>query len=100
MSNFKSNTVILGEVPERVTIKANFQVISNKEIVRVVPSCGCTPAKFNKKSLEISYRTGDVPVHLQHYGKSSISKFTDVFFSDGTKERVYLQAILIRNENK
>lgn len=94
MSNFDRNIVELGRVSERKTIKAEFKVISNREIVKVEPSCGCTPTTFNKKSLTLIYRTGNVPAHLQHIGQSVISKFADVFFNDGTQERVYMKAIL------
>lgn len=96
MSNFTRNTMLLGEVLERVTIKAKFEVISDKEIIKVEPSCGCTPATFNKKSLTLIYRTGNVPAHLQHIGEAQISKFADVFFHDGTKERVYMKATLVK----
>lgn len=96
MSNFEKNIIDLGEVLEKTTIKADFKVVSNRDIIKVETSCGCTPATFNKKSVVISYRTGYVPVHLQSIGKSEIAKFADVFFNDLTSERIYLKATLIK----
>lgn len=94
MSNFKSNTVELGEVPERKTITAKFEVISDKQIIKVEPSCGCTPSTFNLNSVTIRYRTGNIPLHLKDTGKAVIDKHAEVFFNDGSTEKVYMKAIL------
>ena len=96
-SNFEKDTVYLGEVPERKTIKVRFDVTSEKNIVRVEPACGCTPSTFSQKTVYFKYRTGNVPLHLREKGRSLIDKSVEVFFSDGTKEKVFVKAILINN---
>ena len=94
MSNFEKGTVYLGEVPERKTIKVEFNVISDRNINKVEPACGCTPSTFNSKTVYFRYRTGNLPLHLKDKGRSLIDKSIMVFFSDGTKEEVYVKAIL------
>lgn len=96
MSNFEKNIIDLGEVLEKTTIKADFKVVSNRDIIKVKPSCGCTPSKFTKKLVTITYRTGNIPFHLQSIGKSEIVKYADVYFDDNSVERVSMVATLIK----
>lgn len=96
MSNFEKDIISLGEVHEMTTIKAEFKVISDKNVVKVKPSCGCTPSKFTKKLVTITYRTGNIPFHLQSIGKSEIAKYADIYFDDNSVERVSMVATLIK----
>ena len=94
-SNFEKGTVYLGEVPERKTIRVEFNVISDRNINKVEPACGCTPSTFSQKAVYFKYRTGSLPLHLRAKGRSLIDKSIMVFFSDGTKEEIYVKAILV-----
>ena len=56
-----------GDVLENTTIKTVIE--SEGKIISALPSCGCTTAIADNKSLLIEVKTGSVPTHLGRTSK-------------------------------
>ena len=94
MTNFEQATKIFGTVKQNTVLEAEYRVVSDRIVVEVSPSCGCTAAFFTEKSVTLKYKTGAVPAHL---GSSYLStKFAVVRFSDGTMEKIYLKVTITK----
>jgi len=89
MSNWKQYTINLGNVVANTTRTVKFESKHPLDISSIQPGCAsCTKVLgYEDNVLTIRFDAPSFPVHL--LGKESvIDKFIDVYYKDGTQERL------------
>lgn len=96
MSNWINKIIDLGEVLEGETHEAVFKSAKKLDVKKVIPSCGCTSAVWNKenKTITAKFKADRVPQHLRASGKMETSKSIRVNYSDGSSEMLKFKTII------
>lgn len=87
--NWITKTIDLGKVKPHKKYKAIFESVKELDIVTITTSCGCTtnkPYNKNTKTLEVTFKPDNVPVHLKHLKEQEVSKRVRVYYKDGGSE--------------
>lgn len=95
----------IGNVFENTSHEITFKMKGDKTIgknaidaYKITTSCGCSDATWNEKTkiLKVSYRAGEVPVHLSSKGQTAVTstKYITITYSDDTIEKLSFTATI------
>ena len=93
--NWKNKTIDLGKVKPHQKYKAIFESVKELDIVTVTTSCGCTtnkPYNKNTKTLEVTFKPQNIPVHLRYLEEHKVSKRIRIYYKDGGSEVLNITA--------
>lgn len=93
----------IGHIYEYDSKEIVFHMLKEKEIAknavgyyRISTSCGCSSAKWDPKSkkLTVTYKAGEVPVHLVREGARAYTttKYINITYKDGTTDTLSFSA--------
>lgn len=97
-SQFKENDMNLGKVSVGQKQTLHFKLVdSTTKIKELKASCSrCTKVKVTKDGVKAIFTPEAVPPHLKEQGHYHVTKMINVFFTDGTLEKLRITAIVYK----
>lgn len=98
MNNYwASKSVQIGTVRESSTHKLKFLGLPGiPDVKEIITSCGCTKAKYDSgtRELSVTYKAGKVPNQVQ--GAQIVNKSITVIYIDGTQDVLWINGAKIK----
>lgn len=91
------NEINVGDVKVGERKKAVFVYNGTKEVVRVIPGCGCTSTVLKDNELTVVIKIKEFPKHLKHQQSINIKKNMVIYYKGISKPEVlYIAGKLIQ----